>query len=158
MKSRDLIYVLACISYCLIIGAGTYEHLSTWRIAFSEPPRSLMMFQGEYAIQPVSFWRPIHPLTLILLLATLALNWRTGRRKNILITLGTYVLMIIATFIYFVPELMSITTTPFADTVDAELQKRAHLWISLSMVRLSFIFASACVLIHGLTKPEGNPA
>lgn len=158
MNSRTLLYLLACISYCLIIGAGVYEHLSTWHIAFSEPPRSLMMFQGEYAIRPDAFWRFIHPLTLILLLVTLALNWRTARRKNILITVVTYVLMIIATFSYFVPELMHIIKTPFADTVDPDLQHRGHLWISLSLVRLTFIFASACVLLHGLTKPDSNPA
>lgn len=154
MSSRNLFYILACISYCLILGAGTYEHISTWPIAFSEPPRSLAMFQGEYALQPASFWRLVHPVTLLLLLVTLILNWKTGRRKYILITMGAYVLAVIATFIYYVPELVRIIGTPYAATVDAGLQHSAGLWITLSLVRLTVIFASAIVLLFGLTKPD----
>lgn len=154
MSSRNLVYILACISFCLILGAGVYEHLSTWPIAFAEPPRSLAMFQGEYAIQPASFWRLVHPVTLLLLLAALALNWRTGRKKYILLTLGAYALALVATFIYYVPELTRIIGTPYAATVDADLQHSAGLWITLSLVRLTVIFASAIVLLFGLTKPD----
>lgn len=28
MNSKIIFYALACISYCLIIGAGVYEHFS----------------------------------------------------------------------------------------------------------------------------------
>ncbi len=154
MNSKTILYVLVCISYCLIIGAGTYEHFAVWRVAFAEPPRSLMMFQGGYALKSESFWQLIHPVTLGLFLLTLAMNWKTVRRKYILITFGTYLVAIIATFIYYVPELKSIIATPYAATVDTAIQERASLWITLSIVRLICIFASAFVLILGLTKSE----
>lgn len=154
MNSKNIFYVLACISYCLIIGAGTYEHFAVWPVAFGEPPKSLMMFQGEYALQSESFWKLVHPATLVLFLATLGMNWKTERRKNIVIALSIYVIALIATFIYYVPELKSIIATHYADTVDADIQNRASLWITLSKVRLTFIFVSAFVLIMGLTKSE----
>lgn len=153
MNSKTFFYVLACISYCLIIGAGVYEHFAVWGIAFSEPPKSLMMFQGNYALQSESFWRLVHPVTLALLLVTLGLNWKTERKKYILIAIATYITALIVTFIYYVPELKSIIGTPYSATVDAGLQERGSLWITLSKIRLSFIFVSAFVLISGLTKP-----
>jgi hypothetical protein len=154
MNSKNFFYVLVCISYCLIIGAGTYEHFALWPVAFSEPPKSLTIFQGNYALLAEPFWKFIHPVTLVLFLLTLGLNWKTTRRKNIVIALAIYIIALIATFIYYVPELKSIIGTPYADTVDAAIQNRASLWITLSKVRLAFLFMSAFVLIMGLTKSE----
>lgn len=154
MNSRNFFYVLACISYCLIIGAGVYEHFAEWPVAFSEPPKSLMIYQGSYALQAEPFWKFIHPVTLVLFLLTLGLNWNTARRKNIVIALAIYIIALIATFIYYVPKLKNIIGTPYAATVDVAIQNRASLWITLSKVRLTFIFVSAFVLIMGLTKSE----
>lgn len=151
MKGKNIFYILTCISFCIIIGAGVYEHFAVWPIAFSEPPKSLTMFQGDYAMQPATFWKLIHPLTLILFIITLALNWRTGRRKSILTALGIYFLMLVATFIYFVPQLMQLIGTHYSETVDTSLQKSGSLWITLSLVRAVFMVISAFILISGLT-------
>ena len=70
MNSKNIFYILACISYCLIIGAAVYEHIAVWPVAFSEPPRSLTMFQGNYAIEPALVWKFIHPVTLTLFIIT----------------------------------------------------------------------------------------
>ncbi|MBS1643470.1 MAG: hypothetical protein JST21_17310 [Bacteroidetes bacterium] len=156
MKGKNIFYVLTCISVCILIGAGVYEHFAVWPIAFSAPPKSLTMFQGEYAMQPASFWKLIHPMTLILFIITLVMNWRTGRRKSILTAFGIYFLMIIATFIYFVPQLMQIIGTPYTETVDTSLQKSGSLWITLSLVRAVLVLVAAFILISGLTISDSN--
>ncbi|KXK21150.1 MAG: hypothetical protein IT216_11570 [Saprospiraceae bacterium] len=153
MNSKNIFYILACISYCLIIGAAVYEHIAVWPVAFSEPPRSLTMFQGNYAIEPALFWKFIHPVTLTLFIITLGLNWKTERKKFILIPLITYIILLIVTFIYFVPELMSLIKTPYSETVDEVVRKRGSLWITLSSIRLSLIVITTCILMLGLTKP-----
>ncbi len=154
MNSKNIFYVLTCISYCLIIGAGIYEHFAVWGIAFSEPPKSLMMFQGDYGMQPEPFWKLVHPVTLVLFLVTLGLNWKTERKKYILVALATYIIALIVTFIYYIPELKSIIGTTYSATVDAGLRERGSLWITLSKIRLAFILASAFVLILGLTRTD----
>lgn len=112
MNAKNIFYVLTCISFCLILGAATYEHIAVWPNAYSEPPRSLTMFQGPYALESAPFWMWVHPVTLLLFLATLGLNWRTEKKKYILLPLAVYFLVLATTFIYFVPELMSLTHTP----------------------------------------------
>ncbi len=154
MNLKNIFYVLACISFCLIIGAGVYEHFAVWPVAYAAPPKSLSMFQGPYALQSESFWKLVHPVTLLLLFVTLFLNWKTGRKKNILFTLAIYGLALIVTFIYFVPELKSINGTLISDTIDASLQNRGSLWITFSKIRLTLIFIAAFGLIYGLTKSE----
>ncbi len=154
MSSKNIFYVLTCISYCLIIGAGIYEHIAVWPIAYSEPPKSLTMFQGNYALESAPFWMSVHPVTLTLFLITLVSNWRSERKKYILLPLSTYIIVLVVTFVYFVPELISLTGTPYAETVDTDIQKRGSLWIDLSIIRMAFIVASAFVLLLGLTKSD----
>src|SRR5687768_14957174 len=122
---RTLSLILAGISFVIVIGGGTYEHAGMVPVWASAVPRSLTMFQGEYAIAAARFWIPVHPITLLLLVAALLLNWGTERRKFILVTIAGYVSVLALTFVWFVPDLMSITQSAYSTTVDADLTRRA---------------------------------
>lgn len=78
---KNLIYVLTCISFTIIIGAGIYEHLAIWPRAYSAPPASLTMFQGDYGLNSDAFWTKIHPITPLLLITTLVLSWKSPERS-----------------------------------------------------------------------------
>jgi hypothetical protein len=149
---KALLLILASISFIIVIGGAVYEHLGVVPVWSSAVPASLAMFQGEYAVAPGRFWIPIHPITLALFLIALILNWRTERRNYILTTIGGYLLVLVITFLFFVPELMAITQTAYANTVDAELTRRAKTWEALSLVRLGFLIVLAVVLLFGLSK------
>jgi hypothetical protein len=154
MNFKNFLYALTCLSFSVIIGAAIYEHIALWPAAFSEPPKSLSVFQGPYRLNAGAFWQSVHPVTLLLFVITLILNWRASRRKNVLIALVGYVFILIATFIYFVPELLELTGTPYSDTVDPSLQDRGSLWITLSLVRGGILIILAFNLLLGLTESE----
>jgi hypothetical protein len=154
MNFKNILYALTCLSFSAIIGAAIYEHIALWPAAFAEPPRSLSVFQGPYRLNAAPFWQSIHPVTLLLFTITLIVSWRTQRRKFILIALAGYVLILAATFIYFVPELLDLTGTPYADTVDPSLQTRGSRWINLSLVRGGILIVLAINLLLGLTERE----
>jgi hypothetical protein len=149
---RTLLLIAACISFIIVIGGATYEHAAVVPVWSAAPPASLSMFQGEYGLRAANFWIPIHPVTLILLLSALVANWRSTRRTFVLMTLGGYLAVLLITFIYFVPELVSITTSSFNSTVDPELLSRAGRWEFLSLVRLVFLVGLAVSLLFGLSK------
>ena len=156
MKFKDLIYAMTCLSFAIIIGAAVYEHLAVvprWTMA---PPASLSMFQGPYGLNAQSFWKPIHPVTMLLFIASLIAFWKSERRTTVLTVFIGYAIVIAVTAVYFVPELIAITSTPFLDIVDADLTKRARLWETLSLVRLAFLILSSLLLFLGLTKSGGN--
>ena len=71
-----------------------------------------------------------------------------------LIALVGYVFILIATFIYFVPELLELTGMPYSDIVDPSLQDRGSLWITLSLVRGGILIILAFNLLLGLTESE----
>jgi hypothetical protein len=152
---RTIVLILASISFIVVIGGAVYEHAGIVPIWASAVPASLAMFQGEYAITPFRFWIPIHPITMLLLLLSLAFNWRSERRNSILTTVVGYLIVLAVTFLYFVPELMSITQSVYAITIDPELTQRAQSWEFWSQVRLASLLLMAFILLLGLSKsPE----
>ena len=149
---KDILYSFTCLAFIIVIGGAVYEHMNvvpTWSAA---PPVSLSMFQGEYGLKPELFWMIIHPVNLLLFITTLVLHWKSPRRKNVSIVLLSYVGILIITSIYFVPELVSIISTPFASVSDADLTRRASMWEMLSIVRLCVLVVLAIILMLGLTK------
>ena len=151
MDLRNIIYAFACLSFAVVIGAAVYEHVAVVPRWTAAPPASLTMFQGKYGLNPTPFWKSIHPVTLLLLIASIILMRKTGSKPYLLITFTGYVLVLIITFSFFVPELIAITGATMENT-DPTLAKRAGLWETLSLVRLSFLIILAITCFLGLTK------
>lgn len=154
MNPRNILYALACLSFSVIVGAAIYEHTALWPAAFSEPPKSLTVFQGPYRLNAALFWMFVHPVTLLLFVITLVVSWKTDRRKHVLVTLVGYVIILLATFSFFVPELLELTGATYSNTVDASLQSRGSRWITLSLIRAGVLIVLAINLLLGLTKAE----
>ena len=154
LQFRDIALILACMGFIIVLGAGTYEAVNLVPTWASAPPRSLYIFQGNDGADLSTFWKSIHPIVLLLFIVALIANWKTARRKPVLVALGGYVLMLVITFIYFVPELMSITRAAYTATVDAALQQRAHRWELWNIIRAVYIFLLAFVLLGGLIKAQ----
>lgn len=152
---KDLLYSISCLAFAIIIGGAVYEHLNVVPQWAAAPPASLAMFQGEYGLKPELFWMIIHPVTILLFVVTLILHWRSARRKNLLIVGSAYVVILIITSVFFVPELISITSAAYSPTPDAELTRRAKLWEILSLVRLAVLVILSIILFTGLTKSNG---
>ncbi|MEK6481810.1 hypothetical protein WJR50_29980 [Catalinimonas sp. 4WD22] len=152
MNFKDILYSVTCLAFTIVIGAAVYEHLAVVPQWSAAPPKSLSMFQGEYGLKAVKFWGPIHPVAIVLFIASMIVSWRTPRKIYILISMIGYLLVIIITFSHFVPELLAITMTPFSGEVNVDLTQRSQQWEILSLVRLLFLMILSIILFLGLTK------
>lgn len=152
MNTKPILYAFACLSFSVVIGGAVYEHLTVVPAWSAAIPASLSMFQGTHGLNPAPFWISIHPVTLLLMLGSLAVFWKTEGRRFQLTALAGYVLVLVITQIYFVPELLELTGTPFAVTVDQGLTARGQLWEKLSLVRLAFLVVLAITQFLGLTR------
>jgi hypothetical protein len=150
---NDLFYALTCLCFSIMIGGAVYEHLNVVPKWSAAPPLSLSMFHGDFGLKPEAFWILIHPVNILLFIITLVLHWKTARRKTVLSIFALYVVVLVITRMYFVPELISIITTPFSPAADPGLTQRASLWETLSLVRMGALLLMAVGLFLGLTKP-----
>lgn len=152
MNIKNLIYALTCLSFSLILGGAAFEHVTIIPIMSMAPPRSLAMFQGDFGLHPESFWSIVHPVTVLLFLATLILNWKSAARRSVLISFAGYIVILAISAVYFIPEVKAIMGTTYSDTVDPILTKRTDLWEMLSLARLGIAILLSLILFLGLTK------
>lgn len=149
---RTFVLILGAISFIIVIGGAVYEHTALVPVWTNAIPASLSMFQGEYGLRPINFWSWVHPVTMLLLVLALVLNWRTARKPYIILVIGGYFLALLVTFIYFVPELLLLTQTAFSTSIDPDLTARGGRWESLSLFRLAFMFLLAIVLLFAVAR------
>lgn len=142
---------LAIPAWGLMCGASVYEHLAVHPAWTADPPTSLAMWAGRYRIVPERFWRSIHPLVLLLLALSLALNWNDTVGWLIGVPLAVYVLLVLApTRAWFVPELLRLVRDDAAPITQPEWRARAKRWERLSMLRAATILALSFPLVYAL--------
>ncbi|MBO9155366.1 hypothetical protein ACFOTA_24355 [Chitinophaga sp. GCM10012297] len=154
MNFKNIVYAFASLSFAVVIGAAIYEHIAVVPRWSAAPPLSLSMFQGKYGLNPTPFWMAIHPVTLLLLGAAIILFWKTGGRPYLLVTSVGYVVILLITFAFFVPELIAITGSAMSGEANVSLTKRAGLWETLSLVRLSVLVVLSIILFLGLSRVQ----
>lgn len=97
----------------------------------------------------------VHPLLILSLVAALTLNWKSKpRRKLILMSLGIYVVVLVVTRTYFIPELMAFERSPESGVTAAEWLARGRRWQSLSWARGAIMYAGILPLLFALTRDE----
>lgn len=123
----DISLLLLTLLYAMMLGGGMYEQLNITPKIAAAPPQSLAMMQGPYGFNPVKFWVLFRPITILLFVISLGVNWRNVvRRKLIGVAFLVDVLSTAATFLYFAPETGVIASIPYSRTeVDEVIQARA---------------------------------
>lgn len=145
---------IAISLWAIIIGGVMYSHVVYFPPYLSHLPESNSLITGEYGFKDGNFWMLVHPIAIISTILTLILNWKIKtRRKLILISFSIYALAIIATAIYFLPNLfMFADAAIYPNITSEEWDQRGQTWQYLSYIRGSFLYIGFLCLINALTK------
>ena len=147
--------MLSIILWGTLLGGIVYSHLVFFPVYLSALPGSAALVNGPYAMNETIFWVIIHPLLIISLVAALSLNWRSNwRRKLIGLSFIVYVLVLVITQIYFVPELVLFKHSPESTVSAAEWLGRGRRWQRLSWLRGLIMYLSYIPLLFALTRPS----
>jgi hypothetical protein len=82
----------ATISSLLQAGAQLFAVAVVVGTVTEAPPRSLAMYSGEYGYDSGPFWEVMPIITFTLLLLALFVNWRTHRRRFLVVAVGAFLL------------------------------------------------------------------
>ena len=157
-KSRQLSLFITITLWAIIIGGIAYSHIVYFPPYLSHLPESNQLITGEFGLKDGNFWMLVHPLVIIFTVITLILNWKLKvRRKFILIPLGIYALVIIATATYFLPRLFAFADSNNSTTVTpSEWFQRGQTWQHLSWIRGFFMYLGFIMLLIALTKDKNE--
>ena len=155
MTARTITLMISILLMGTLLGGIVYSHIVYFPVYLSALPDSSVLVNGPYALHEGRFWLLIHPLAILSLIVSLALNWKIrARRKLIIIPLVVYLLAIVVTTLYFVPELRAFQNSPNLNISRAEWYARGQRWQYLSVVRGTFIGLSIVPLLLALRARE----
>jgi hypothetical protein len=146
--------MISIVLWGTLLGGIAYSHLVYFPSYLSALPDSAVVVNGPYGLHEAKFWMIIHPLLILSLIVTLVLNWRLRARRNlILISFAVYVLVLVITTIYFVPELIAFERSPESGLTPAEWLARGQRWQRLSWIRGAVCYLAFVPLLLALTEP-----
>ena len=129
----------AVILYGILIGGIAYSHIAFLPAYLSDLPNSAILVTGKYGVNEAPFWLSIHPLLILSLVGALVLNrQQRSRRIPIIATFGIYAAVLIVTWTYFLPELLSFAASAESTLPADEWRARGHRWQNLSLIRGAF--------------------
>ena len=110
-KAGQPLLFVAIFCWAGIVGGVLYSHTATLPSLLLHLPGSSVLENGPYPLKDEAFWKMIHPFTILFSVLALAANWKnTERRKYMVYAIGIYVVALIATFTYFIPEIKAFIT------------------------------------------------
>lgn len=140
-----------------LLGGVAYSHLVYFPVYLSALPESAVVVNGPYGLNEGKFWTLIHPLLILSLTTTLVLNWRQRRRRKLIgVTMALYASAIVATALYFVPELIAFADSPNSAVPPAQWSARGQRWQRLSWARGAIMYISLIPLLLALATPAGS--
>lgn len=158
LRFNTLSLMLPIVLWGTLLGGIAYSHVVYFPAYLSALPDSAVVVNGPYGLHEATFWMIIHPLLILSLIVTLALNWGLrARRKLILTSFAVYVLVLAVTQIYFIPELIAFARSPESSLSPAEWLARGRLWQRLSWLRGAVCYAAFVPLLLALATPSGVP-
>lgn len=154
--ARQLSLIIAITIWGTMIGGVMYTHIVYFPAYLSHLPESNRLITGESGLNDSNFWMLIHPMAILTTVTALILNWKLEtRRKLILATTVIYVLALVATATYFVPELLAFAdSSSDASVTVSDLYERGQTWQHLSWIRGFFIYTCFILMVIALIKNE----
>ncbi|HLM60324.1 MAG TPA: hypothetical protein VK308_05955 [Pyrinomonadaceae bacterium] len=119
----------AIIIWGILLGGIVYSHVTFIPVYMADLPNSAIVVNGKYGLNEAPFWMTVHRLLILSLVIALASNWKIkSRRKLIALSGGIYIVALIVTTVYFVPELMAFAKSPEWNLPASEWLARGHRW------------------------------
>ncbi len=152
-RVKEISLCITLLVWATLIGAVMYSHIVFFSTYLYHLPQSTSLINGAYGIHDEKFWMLIHPICVLSLLVTLTLNWKLpARRRFLLIAVGIYVVALVTTAIYFVPELKAFAQSSQSNLPAAEWLERGKLWERLSWTRGLAMYCGFAMLLMAFVK------
>jgi hypothetical protein len=143
--------VVATIGALLQAGAQLFAVAVIVGTVTEAPPRSLAIYTGEYGYNSGPFWEIMPTITLVLLLAALATNWQTPRRRLVISAVGAFLVAGLFAAVVTGPLQAEIISAGFADSVDPTLATRAARWYALDWASWAMALVPGVLLTIALS-------
>ena len=144
--------MISVVLWGVLLGGVVYSHMVFFPVYLSNLPDSAAVVNGPYGLNEARFWMTIHPLLVLSLVVALIANWRERTNRFMIgSTLAVYIVVLVVSALYFVPELIAFHDSALTA---GDWQPRANRWWNLSLVRGATLFVFSVALLFSLARSE----
>ncbi len=149
-KTRLGIYIAFLVTAAIWMGSGVFESIGSHAAWYSDPvgyTRALTQPAGT--INPWPFTTAALGLCTLAALVAVARHRGSGRREA-LVSLGGVFVILLATGLYFVPNLIKLAD--HAALADSQIVEMSRTWIRLNLIRMVVLLALYVYGLVGLVR------
>ena len=115
------------------------------------------MFEGAYGYNSSGFWNVVPLITSALFVIALIANWKTGRRKLLLIALALFLTAGLVAVLVVEPVFSEMIAIGYSDRVDPALQSGVAKWYALDWMVWGLGAIAGVSLLLALMQPATSP-
>jgi hypothetical protein len=146
--------LMAVVTSCFIqFGAQLFALTIIASTVAEAPPRSFAMFEGEYGYDSSAFWSTVPPITFLLLVIALITNWKTRRRKLLLLAGTLFIIGGLVAGLYLEPLFAEMIAKGYSEEVNPVLQSRAARWYAIDWMVWGLGVLAGLALLLALIMP-----
>jgi hypothetical protein len=153
LNFRNIALMALVASWFIQIGGQVFALIAVDSALIAAPPRSFAMLQGEYRYDSDAFWSTVPPITGLLLIIALVTNWKTPRRKFLLVALALNIVVALVSIFYLDPLFNELNAIGFRDEVDPALRRRAATWYAMDWAVWGVALVGGFALLLALLRP-----
>ena len=158
LNLRNIALIAVVASWFIQVGGQVFALIAVDSILIVAPPRSFAMLQGEYAYDSDAFWSTVPPITGLLLIIALVANWKTERRKFLLVAFVLMIVVAVVSIFYLDPLFNELNAIGYRDEVDPALQRRAATWHAMDWALWWVALVGGFALLLALLRPASTPS
>ena len=153
LNARNAALIALAASCFIQVGAQLFALTVVASTVAEAPPRSFAMFEGQYGYDSEAFWSTVPPITFALFVVALLANWKTQRRRLLLLALVMFTAAGLAAGLLVEPLFAEMIAKGYGNQVDPVLQSRAATWYRLDWLVWGLTAATGLVLLLALLRP-----
>jgi len=153
LNLRNIALIALIVSCFLQIGAQLFAISMVASTVVEAPPRSFAIIEGPHRYDSSAFWNTVPPITAILFVVGLAANWKTPRRKLLIIAFALFLIAGVSAGVLVEPEYAAIIAVGYSDRVDPALRSRAASWLAYDWGVWGISLLAGMALLLALVRP-----
>ncbi len=153
MKLASIItYLILLLTKIIGNGASLFAFVVIVLTLASSPPESFSMIEGEYGYDSSIWWDVFPNVDLVVFLIALITNWKTDRRKWLLISFAIGLLSAIYAIFLLEPIQTTVKTNALAESVPSDIFEQTQTWVKIDLGFQLLSLLSTVILFQPILK------
>ena len=148
----SITYLILLLTKIIGNGASLFAFVVIVSTLATSPPESFYKIEGEYGYDSSIWWNVFPNVDLVVFLIALITNWKTDRRKWLLISFAIGLLSAVYAIFLLEPIQATVKANALAESVPSDIFEQTRTWSKIDLGFQLLSFLSTIILFQPILK------